>query len=78
MEIRKYKIKGLADDHIAQADFNCWMNQKICSKCGGVWTTFYRHGKECSSCQSREPFIERYKWYENNNKGKHKTLEKIK
>jgi len=64
MEIRKYKIKGLEDNHIAQADFDAWINEKVCPKCGMDNKIYLSYAQECSSCHSREPFIERWKFYE--------------
>ena len=64
MELRKYKIKGLEDNHQAQADFDLWMHEKVCPKCGTAWKTFFHQSQERSSCHSREPFIERWKYYE--------------
>ena len=63
-EYKKFKIKDLPDNHIAQADFDLWMNEKVCPKCGMANKIFFSYGQECSSCHSREPFIERWKYYD--------------
>lgn len=62
--MEKYKIKGLPDEHIAQTDFDNWMHKKICSYCGCEHKLYTFNSQECSHCHSREPFIERWKWYE--------------
>lgn len=61
---KKYSIKGLPENHIAQVDFNEWMTKKVCSKCGYEGKNRTAYYEECAKCHSREPFIERWKYYE--------------
>lgn len=63
-KIKKYKIQGLPDNHLAQVDFDIWMHNKVCPKCGSEYKLFTFNTQECGYCHGRQPFIERWKYYE--------------